>query len=167
MKKRKYLIFILLGGMLVFISCMSAKPVEQSAQMRYEIDRWLCGILIDGYETLPEARQEAAAVNLDFWVRKTAHGIEYCALGILLFLAAGFLVRKQKKRCAAAFLTGAAFAALDEFHQYFVPGRSCNAVGIASSTNMFHAENTSRIRQKSSNFPFGMQTMSEYPKTTG
>ena len=49
----------------------------------------------------------------------------------------------------------------------FVPGRSCNAVGMASSTNMFHAENTSRIRQKSSNFPFGMQTMSEYPKTTG
>ena len=44
MKKRKYLIFILLGGMLVFISCMSAKPVEQSAQMSYEIDRWLCGI---------------------------------------------------------------------------------------------------------------------------
>lgn len=66
MKKRKYLIFILLGGMLVVISCMSAKPVEQSAQMSYEIDRWLCGILIDGYETLPEARQEAAAVNLDF-----------------------------------------------------------------------------------------------------
>lgn len=125
MKKRKYLIFILLGGMLVFISCMSAKPVEQSAQMSYEIDRWLCGILIDGYEILPEARQEAAAVNLDFWVRKTAHGIEYCALGILLFLAAGFLAKKQKKRCAAAFLTGAAFAALDEFHQYFVPGRSC------------------------------------------
>ncbi len=58
-------------------------------------------------------------------MRKTAHGIEYCALGILLFLAAGFLARKQKKRCAAAFLTGAAFAALDEFHQYFVPGRSC------------------------------------------
>lgn len=125
MKKQKYLIFILLGGMLVFITYMSARPVEQSAQMSYEIDRWICGILIDGYETLSEAQQQAAAVNLDFWVRKTAHGIEYCALGILLFLAAGLLIKNQKKRWAAAFLTGVAFAALDEVHQYFVPGRSC------------------------------------------
>ena len=119
MKKQKYLIFILLGGMLVFITYMSARPVEQSAQMSYEIDRWICGILRDRYET------QAAAVNLDFWVRKTAHGIEYCALGILLFLAAGLLIKNQKKRWAAAFLTGVAFAALDEVHQYFVPGRSC------------------------------------------
>lgn len=125
MKKQKYLIFILLGGMVVFITYMSARPVEQSAQMSYEIDRWICGILIDGYETLSEAQQQAAAVNLDFWVRKTAHGIEYCALGILLFLAAGLLIKNQKKRWAAAFCTGAAFAVLDEFHQYFVPGRSC------------------------------------------
>lgn len=137
--RKKAILFILLFGLLAFIFCMSAKPVDQSADMSYKIDRWICGIFIDEYEELPAQQQMAAALRLDFWVRKTAHCLEYFALGSLLFLASGFLFRKTRTRGAAAFLAGTGYAVLDEIHQYFVPGRSCelrdmliDAVGVAA-----------------------------------
>lgn len=142
-ERKKVILLILIFGLLVFIFCMSAKPVEQSAEMSYRIDRWICGIFIDEYEELPAQQQMAAALRLDFWVRKTAHCLEYFALGSLLFAAAGLLFQKTGTGGAAAFLTGTGYAVLDEIHQYFVPGRSCefrdmliDAAGVAAGVTV-------------------------------
>jgi VanZ family protein len=51
----------------------------------------------------------------DLVVRKIAHFIEYAVLGALLFRAVG--------REPVAFVLGALYAATDEIHQAFVPGR--------------------------------------------
>ena len=54
---------------------------------------------------------------LIFFVRKAAHFLEYLALGLCLGRAVD--------RPLYAWLLGTGYAATDEWHQYFVPGRSC------------------------------------------
>ena len=57
-----------------------------------------------------------------FLVRKAAHMSEYAILAILL----GLTIREYKKEpwLLLALTATAAYAATDEFHQLFVPGRS-------------------------------------------
>jgi len=59
----------------------------------------------------------------DMILRKFAHTFEYAVLGALLVRALG--------RPGPAFLLGAVYAASDEFHQTFVPGRHGSPVDVA------------------------------------
>ena len=66
----------------------------------------------------------------DLVLRKLAHAAEFAILGILLLRAL--------ERPVAAFLLGTAYAASDELHQAFVPGRLgspldvvIDAIGVA------------------------------------
>ena len=124
-KAKKYTILILLFLLLAFIFYMSSNPVDQSAQMSYEIDRWLCGLFVPDYEALPYESQTSLAIGLDFWVRKSAHFLEYAALGALVYFAAGLFLESERGRFLLSLCAGTVWAATDEFHQYFVPGRSC------------------------------------------
>ena len=65
----------------------------------------------------------------DALVRKSAHFTEYFILGCLLFN--GFLTRaKLKKAFWLALVVGVAYAASDEIHQHFVPGRTMRAFDV-------------------------------------
>lgn len=91
--------------------------------MSFRIDRLVCRLFVDGFENMTAEQQQVAVYDMDFLVRKSAHFLEYTMLGLILMLTARtFLTSHQK---TAAMLTGAVYAALDEFHQYFVPGRAC------------------------------------------
>jgi VanZ family protein len=61
--------------------------------------------------------------GVDYVVRKLAHLMEYAVLGALLMRATG--------RELPAFLLGAVYAASDEVHQHFVPGRHATPVDVA------------------------------------
>jgi VanZ family protein len=61
--------------------------------------------------------------GVDYIVRKLAHLAEYAVLGALLVRALG--------REVPAFLLGVAYAASDEVHQHFVPGRHATPVDVA------------------------------------
>lgn len=64
-------------------------------------------------------------VDLHLLVRKGAHLTEYAILGILLFVALCFTRRRLLSSTIIAFIIGAVYGVLDEFHQYYIPGRSC------------------------------------------
>ena len=59
----------------------------------------------------------------DTILRKGAHLTEYAVLGVLLYRALG--------REPLALAVGIAYAATDELHQYFVPGRHASPVDVA------------------------------------
>lgn len=61
--------------------------------------------------------------GVDYAVRKLAHLTEYALLGALLVRAT--------RRELPAFLLGVAYAASDEAHQHFVPGRHATPVDVA------------------------------------
>ena len=80
---------------------------------------------MEAYNTIhPEtAGDERVYWWFQFIVRKAAHVLEFASLGVLTI---GLLM---SYRCRFAYLEGPCFtilyAASDEFHQYFVPGREC------------------------------------------
>ena len=121
--KQKLILLIVLIGIMGFIYYMSAQPVVRSGEMSFRIDRLVCRLFVDGFENMTTEQQQVAVYDMDFLVRKSAHFLEYTMLGLILMLTGRtFLTSHQK---TAAMLTGAVYAALDEFHQYFVPGRAC------------------------------------------
>ena len=68
-------------------------------------------------------------------IRKTAHFVEYFILSLLLLRA----VRAERKGftwrwALAALALAAGYAALDEFHQFFVPGRTASPWDVLLDT---------------------------------
>ena len=100
----------------------SADTAEESSGLSMKIARLLAGLFMKGFRDLPLEDQERVASSMQFLIRKGAHMSEYALLGVLLVLtltAWGF-----GRRILAALGSGVFYAALDEFHQTFVPGRS-------------------------------------------
>ena len=77
--------------------------------------------------------QTALAENIEFPVRKAAHASEYALLGILVF---GVARKKEmtKRQMLCAILVTVLYAASDELHQLFVPGRSCQLRDVLIDT---------------------------------
>jgi hypothetical protein len=64
----------------------------------------------------------------DLVLRKTAHFAEYAILGALLARA---LYNATATWAWLAWVAGAVYAASDEFHQHFVPGREGSPLDVA------------------------------------
>lgn len=72
---------------------------------------------------------------------KIAHACEYAIFGFLIFRAGRdlWISRPSRFWMLAAFLLAVAYAATDEWHQYYVPERSCDfhdwiadAIGVSA-----------------------------------
>ena len=104
---------------MVFIFFQSALPGDLSGAESNFIVELITRILDTDAETV------------SFIVRKLAHFTEYLILGIFLALDAQDIAVMRQRETGFAyiwfipFLTGMLYAATDEFHQSFVPGRSC------------------------------------------
>ena len=66
--------------------------------------------------------------------KKAAHMTEYAILGLLSFAFYRGILKKEKRQFLAALLTAAVYAATDEFHQYFIPGRSAEVMDVCIDT---------------------------------
>ena len=80
-----------------------------------------CGVIF-GLSSIPDRRTSAAPLTETF-SRKGAHLVEYGVLALLVFhaLLAGGAARRRA--LGGAFLFAFLYAASDEIHQSFVPGR--------------------------------------------
>ena len=63
---------------------------------------------------------------LSLIIRKTAHFTEYLILGLLV----SNLIKNYNKKTYIAILICILYAISDEFHQFFVPGRSCQLMDM-------------------------------------
>lgn len=101
---------------------------DQTAAVSGDVsDRFLHRILSglsSAYVQSEEYLQVATVEVISFFERKAAHMFLYFILMVLLLMALGSFVRRPFKRAIVAGLFCAGFAALDEFHQTFIPGRS-------------------------------------------
>lgn len=142
---KKLLLYLLLTALIMlFIFIQSALPANLS-----EKESGLITMVLSEY-----FKKDPSLVS--FIVRKCAHFTEYTLLGISLLFTireycrlqqAGKLFKKKagfppegakqksgfpfkKKTAAAAWCTGTLYAISDEFHQIFIPGRSCEVRDI-------------------------------------
>ena len=73
---------------------------------------------------LDEERLREIANSIEPMVRKAAHMTEYAILSVLLYVWLGLWIQLRWKRGLAACFMTSLFAASDELHQLFVPGRA-------------------------------------------
>lgn len=104
--------------------------------MSHSAGRMAGRILIPGYEEWSDAKQERFAERIDYPVRKGAHLTEFAVLGFLLLLCISSWAGNGQNSYTGmrpagwSLLAGAAYAASDEIHQLFVPGRSCQFTDV-------------------------------------
>ena len=100
----------------------SAQPADVSTDTSLRVGMTIGHMIVPGFSEMPKEGQIDYAEKIEFPVRKTAHATEYAILGCLLTnLCLSFPMRKAY---VWGWLMGSAYAATDEFHQLFVPGRS-------------------------------------------
>lgn len=130
---KKLLSFAPALAILFLIFGFSAQDGETSGSLSFEISLFLVKLFSP---LLPTALSENVLIEraefIHYFVRKAAHMTEYflLALSLQLPLAAWCSKLSWKLRISTGFLLTAAFAALDEFHQSFVPGRSGNFIDV-------------------------------------
>ena len=111
---------------MVMIYRYSARTGSDSTAQSLRAGRLVCSIFVPGYERWTSEDQDMLAEQIDYPIRKGAHATEYAILGILTFLTAlsGMACKEQWKPYLIAAAIAILYAASDEFHQLFVPGRS-------------------------------------------
>lgn len=104
-------------GAIFFFSAQKANTSQQLSDGLLRLVKTLLTLL-------PPITGQGAAHD----IRKYAHLFEYCMLGLSSALFVGKLIEQKRHVLAKTFLLAILFCAFyagtDEFHQYFVPGRS-------------------------------------------
>ena len=123
MRKKIFLILAILWMAIIF--SFSAKDADESTKESNAVGMFLGSIVYSDFEEWTEEEQQAFAEKWDHPVRKCAHMTEYAILGYFL-VGAGYDGREKCRRVVGRSLGIAVlYAATDEIHQYFVPGRAC------------------------------------------
>ena len=81
-----------------------------------------------------EKTLEKTAEALNFYVRKAAHFSIYALLGFLIALLVCEYIAAPKKVLLRSVIFIGMYAASDELHQFFVPGRSCEIRDVLLDT---------------------------------
>lgn len=124
LKRMYYLAMVCLLLWMIMIFSFSAQPVTESVGLSRKVGQKVSEWFVPGFKDMPDEKQEAFVVKIDFGIRKTAHFLEYMVLGIWW----GFLLLPMEKRgrwkVMAAIGASAVCASADEIHQLFVDGRT-------------------------------------------
>lgn len=145
-----------LSWMIVIFS-FSAQPADDSGATSQGVGAFLAELFVPGYGDWSMQRQEAFVEKIDHPVRKAGHLTEYAILGTLVTGTVFSFGLRGKRAALTAEGVGVLYAASDEFHQLFVPGRGSQitdvlidasgfAVGVAAVFVIFRL--MSRYRQK-------------------
>ncbi len=123
-------LWITLMGVIIWFS---DQPDYVSQEQSLTVGKWLCNIVVHGYESMNQTTQIEYAKMLDHFVRKSAHFCEFAALGALTFNSAYLIFNSLKVRKRVTLRKGyllifsilwcILYAATDEVHQLFVEGR--------------------------------------------
>lgn len=137
MKKQLYRIVtgILAVAWMCLIFSFSSQPATESSK----VSGGLCHRLVEQtnevlHLDMTEAQQLSIAEKIEYPVRKAAHMTEYAILGLLSFAFYRGILRKEKRQFLASLVTAAVYACTDEFHQYFIPGRSAEVRDVCIDT---------------------------------
>lgn len=116
------LLVLLIMGVIFYFS---AQPVKQSSGTSDGFVVRLIKFFMPDFKSLPAARQKQIRHTVSVLVRKTAHILEFAALGcsLMLHLAAWKRHVRLRRTWLWAWAIGTVYAATDELHQFLVPGR--------------------------------------------
>ena len=106
----------------VIIFGFSNQNSETSSGLSQKVTNFLVEF-IPSIENMPEPEKEDVVDRIESIVRKVAHYSIYTLVGILLMSLMSTFKMKELERVAVSLIVGVIYAATDEIHQAFVPGR--------------------------------------------
>lgn len=116
LRKIIWIMTILLMAMIFFFS---SRPGEISRQdSAWFLDKTN---IADQEEALDTSNMQA--MNLQTWIRKTAHVIIFATLAMFIYASIYGYIYKAIGTGILSWILSIIFAITDEIHQYFVPGR--------------------------------------------
>lgn len=116
------LVLLIMGLIFYF----SAQTGEQSGNSSGRLDSLFIRWLFPDFAALSPTERAALLLRVDFAVRKTAHLLEFAALGfaLRLHLQAVSRWRAVRRPQLLAWAIGSLYAVTDELHQFFSAGRA-------------------------------------------
>ena len=158
MNRNIFIIFTVVTMVLIF--CFSMENSYESSNRSGSVTEFIVKTFINNYEDMSASDRKHLLGQTEHIIRKLAHYSVYTLLGFLASLSVGS--RKLISRGSLAVLVfGFVYACSDEFHQYFVKGRSCQftdvmidtsgvITGILISVLVFHTYNHFKHKLSSS-----------------
>ena len=120
----KILLPVLTVCWMMVIFWFSAAPAPESSEMSYTVGIQIGKIAVADFDAWTTEKQNAFAEKIEYPIRKMAHATEYAILGMLMSGAVYAYSVCGMKVIRYAWILATIYAATDEFHQLFVPGRS-------------------------------------------
>ena len=120
----KILLPVLTVCWMMVIFWFSAAPAPESSEMSYTVGIQIGKIAVADFDAWTTEKQNAFAEKIEYPIRKMAHATEYAILGMLMSGAVYAYSVCGQKVIRYAWILATIYAATDEFHQLFVPGRS-------------------------------------------
>ena len=132
MKNSIWLTLLLVVLIMAAIFGFSSKEAEESDEQSDVITDVVIDIVVPEYEEMIPPEQEKIHDTVSYYVRKTAHALEYSALGFALYLHVSAIGRKKHVPAGfvICFFLGVLYAVSDEWHQSFVAGRHAAAADV-------------------------------------
>lgn len=139
--KKKIILTVIAGILLLFcyymIFMFSADNAEESTGISRKVTDMLMRAyykVFGGSNTPVVPAGEYVGLAYEDAVRKLAHFVEYMAVGFLSFGICVMWISAWKKGACIVVMQLILSAALDEFHQYFVPGRYASLKDVLIDT---------------------------------
>ncbi|MBR4896028.1 MAG: VanZ family protein [Clostridia bacterium] len=120
----RIVLWLLVLMWMAVIFCFSMENADESSSTSGAVIRWLLERFDRAFPALSPAEQFAEIEAWSFAVRKLAHFLIFAVLGFLT-TAACSVDLGGKEAFLTALAIGIVYAATDEIHQAFVPGRAC------------------------------------------
>lgn len=119
-------VFILLILWMTLIFFLSNETATESSDTSGGFSYMIASVIYPDFDDLTEEEKLERIEEMSYPVRKTAHFAIFGIMGILSLFNVRFFVWIPKEfKNITAFIFSAFYAATDEFHQSFIPGRSC------------------------------------------
>ncbi|MCR4639613.1 VanZ family protein [Ruminococcus sp.] len=124
LNKTQVLFLIFTIAIMCTIFCLSHQDAERSSDTSSFLTKVAVKILYSNYDSEPPEVQKELWSKASFIVRKLAHFSIYASLGFCASVTAGRR-RLFSAKSLGVIGFGFIYAMSDEFHQHFIPGRSC------------------------------------------
>lgn len=124
----KQIYTVIAGIIIILIYYIIFNFSSATGEISGEFSRGIVAEIIDAIErvlpiNLPFNDSIEQIETMNYYIRKTGHFLEYATLGFFIYSIALCWNKGNKKSVISTVFLIVLLAALDEFHQYFVPGR--------------------------------------------
>ncbi len=124
MNKKKIVLLFIIVMIMLTIFRFSDHTGSESSELSVKVTRFISRIIFRNFDGMTLSQQQFIVAEFHYFVRKLAHFTIYAVLGLFVYSFMEMTAVRLLRKLSLSWILCAAYAAGDEFHQSFTPGRS-------------------------------------------